>query len=192
MTAPAETSRFPIHTIDTAPEGSREVLRQVKHTLGMVPNLAAAMAESPTLVKAFFAVREIYSLGTLSPGEIQVLSLANAFENGCAWCMAFHSYMAIKEGVPKEAVEALRAGRDPSDRRLGALSRFSRAMVRGRGEVSGQDLEAFYAAGFDRAQALEVVLGIGFSVMANFAGHLAQAPLNQPFQPYHWTRPRVE
>jgi AhpD family alkylhydroperoxidase len=181
---------FPIHTIDTAPEESRETLRTVQETLGMIPNLAAAMAESPTLVRAFFAVRETYSQGTLSPIDIQVLSLTNAFENGCEWCMAFHSAVALKEGLSKKALEALRAGRAPEDRRLGALSDLSRAMVRNRGEVSEQDLKAFYAAGFSRAQALEVVLGVAFSVMANFSEHLVHAPLGAAFEPHAWSRPR--
>jgi alkylhydroperoxidase family enzyme len=55
--------------------------------------------------------------------------------------------------------------------------------------VSREDLEAFHAAGFSRAQALEVVLGIGFSVMANFAAHLAHAPLDPVFQSHQWKRP---
>jgi AhpD family alkylhydroperoxidase len=180
---------FPIHTIDTAPEESRETLRNVKETLGMIPSLAAGMAESPTLVRAFFALRETYSHGTLSPIEIQVLSLTNAFENRCEWCMAFHSAAALKEGLSKEALEALRAGRAPADPRLGALSDLSRTMVRNRGEVSEQDLEAFYIAGFSKAQVLEVVLGVAFSVMANFSGHLVEAPLGA-FEPHAWSRPR--
>jgi AhpD family alkylhydroperoxidase len=180
---------FPIHTMDTAPEESRETLREVKETLGMIPNLAAGMAESPALVRAFFAVRKAFSHGTLSPIEIQVLSLTNAFENGCEWCMAFHSGVALKEGLSKEALDALRAGRRPEDSRLGALSDLSRAMVRNRGKVSEAELEAFCAAGFSKAQALEVVLGAGFSVMANFSGHLVHAPLGAAFEPYAWTMP---
>lgn len=189
MTARAETTSFPIHTIDTAPEESKEVLRQAISALGMVPNLAAAMAESPTLVQAFFAVREIYSRGTLTPAETQVLSLANAFENDCAWCMAFHSFAALKAGVAKAEVDALREGREPRDPRLAALSGFSRTLVRHRGQASREEFDAFLAAGFSRAQALEVVLGIGFSVMANFASHLVHAPLNPAFQPHAWIRP---
>jgi AhpD family alkylhydroperoxidase len=180
---------FPIHTIDTAPEGAKETLVRVKETLGMVPNLAAGMAESPTLLRAFFATREIYSQGTLSPIDIQVLSLTNAFENGCEWCMAFHSTGALRDGLSKDALEDLRAGRAPRDPRLRALSDLSRTMVRNRGKVSEQDLEAFYAAGFSRAQALEVVLGVGFSVMANFSGHLVHAPLGAALEPYAWIEP---
>jgi AhpD family alkylhydroperoxidase len=155
----------------------------------MIPNLAAAMAESPTLVRSFFTVRDIYAQGSMDPIDIQVLSLTNAFENGCEWCMAFHSAAALKEGLSKEDVWRLRAGQAPADARLQALSNFSRSMVRNRGAVSAQDLEAFYAAGFTKAQALEVVLGAGFSVMANFAGHLAHAPLGLPFEPHVWTKP---
>ena len=58
------------HTIDTAPEGSRETLRHVQQTLGLIPNLAACMAEAPTLLRSFFAVRDLYAQGTLSPVDI--------------------------------------------------------------------------------------------------------------------------
>jgi AhpD family alkylhydroperoxidase len=182
-------SPFPVHTIDSAPAGSRDTLQQVKTTLGMIPNLAAAMAESPPLLRAFFAVRDIYSQGTLSPVEIQVLSLTNAYENGCTWCMAFHSMSGLREGLSKRALEDLRNGAPPNDPRLGALSDLSRAMVRHRGRVGQRELEAFYSAGFSRAQALEVVLGAGFSVMANFAGHLVHPPLGMALEPFAWTPP---
>src|SRR5215207_7847387 len=117
---------YPIHTPDSAPEGSRDTLRHVQATLGGVPNLAAAMAESPSLVRAFFAVRELYAQGTLTAADIQVLSLANAFENDCDWCMAFHSLMAQKSGVSDATIEALRAGRSPAEARARALSEFTR------------------------------------------------------------------
>ncbi len=181
---------FPIHTIETAPEGSRETLRRVQDTLGTVPSLAAGMAESPGLLRAFFAVRDIYSQGTLSPLDIQVLSLTNAYQNGCEWCMAFHSAAALKQGLAREALDALRAGRPPEDARLRALSNFSRAMVRNRGAVGEDDLRSFYAAGFSPAQALEVVLGAGFSVLANFSGHLVHAPLGPVLEPHAWTSPQ--
>src|SRR5262245_40646880 len=134
---------FTVHTIETAPPASRERLRHVAESLGMVPNLAAAMAESPTLLRAFFAVRDVYGQGTLSPVEIHVLSLVNAFENGCEWCMAFHSAAALKEELSREDLDQLRAGAAPAAPRLRALTRLARTMIRNRGHVSQSDLESF-------------------------------------------------
>ena len=182
---------FQIHSVETAPEGSKPLLEGMKKNLGMVPNLAAAMSESPQLLGGFLAVRDIYLGGTFTPGEIQVLSLTAAYENECAWCMAFHTLMALKEGVSREDVDALRVGLSPSEPRLGALSDFARRMVSARGAVSNAEVERFYAAGYTRAQALEVVLGMAFSLMANYAGHLADAPLDEPFQPHAWHKPEA-
>ena len=181
-------SSFRIHSVDTAPEGSREMLRQIRESLGRIPNLAAAMAESPTLLRGFFTLREIFAQGTFTPGEIQVLSLANAFENDCAWCMGFHTFMALAEGVPAEAVAALRDGDMPSDVRLAALSELSRSVIRNRGKAGADELRAFYDAGYTPAQALEVVVGVAFSTMANYAGHFADVPLEEPFSTHTWKR----
>lgn len=182
-------STYQIHGIDTAPEDSRPLLQGLQQNLGMIPNLAAAMAESPALLKSFLTVREIYQGGTFTAVEIEVLSLTAAFENNCAWCMTFHTRMAGKVGVAPESIEALRAGRPPVEPRLGALSNFAREMVRRRGAVGSTALERFYGAGYTRAQALEVVLGMGFSLMANYAGHLTEAPLDEPLQPHAWQSP---
>jgi alkylhydroperoxidase family enzyme len=96
--------------------------------------------------------------------------------------------MALKEGVPRPVVDSLRAGRAPDDSRLAALSEFARSMVRGRGHVDAPTFERFRAAGFTREQALEVVLGMGFSLLANYAHHLTQSPLDSFLAPHAWKR----
>src|SRR5687768_5077231 len=146
-------SIYKVHTVETAPEGSKPLLQNLRGAIGMIPNLAAAMSESPELLKGFLTVRQIFYGGTFTPGEIQVLALSNALENGCRYCVAFHSTMALKEGVDNGTVEALRAGRSPQERRLQALSNFSRALVRHRGHVTEDDLRQFLAAGYSKAQA---------------------------------------
>src|SRR5687767_7418443 len=175
-------SRFPVHTIDTAPEHSQAHLLSLKQAVGMVPNLAAGMAESPALLEGFLSVRDIYQRGTFSGAEIQVLSLTAAYENDCGWCMAFHSLMAKGEGVPAEVVTALRAGNSPNHPRYGPLSDLSRAMIQGRGAIADTVVQRFVDAGYTSAQVLEVVLGMAFSLMANYAGHLVNPPLDQPLR----------
>jgi AhpD family alkylhydroperoxidase len=181
-------SQFPIHTIDTAPESSRPQLLALRQAVGMIPNLAAGMAESPALLATFLAARDLYQKGTFTGAEIQALSIVAAVENDCGWCVAFHSLMAHKEGVADDTLAALRDGRSPSDARLGALADFARAMVRRRGAVTTVELDRFLAAGYTKAAALEVVLGMAFSLMANYAGHLVDPPLDAPFEPFAWRR----
>jgi uncharacterized peroxidase-related enzyme len=185
--ATADTT-LTVHTLDTAPEGSRDALRALHAAVGLVPNLAATMAESPALLGGFVALRELYGKTGFSGAEVQVLSLTAAYENACTYCMAFHTGMALKEGVSRASVDALRAGTAPAEPRLAALSTFAREMVRRRGAVSGEPLRAFLGAGYSKQQALDVVMGMAFSLMANYAGHLAQAPLDDFLVPFAWTR----
>jgi len=185
-------SPYRVHTVDTAPEGSQETLRHVRETIGVIPNLAAAMAESPSLVKGFFALRELYHQGTLSPLEIQVLSLTNAFENGCRYCMALHSTFALREGLSAESLAALRDGRPPMEPKLAALSDLSRSLVASRGQADPAVLDAFFAAGYTPAQALEVVLGVAVSVLPNFTHHLTGVPVDAVFKSQAWTPPSTQ
>jgi len=182
-------SQFPIHTLDSAPASSRASLVGLQQAVGMIPNLAAGMAESPALLSAFLTTRDIYSKSTFTGAEIQVLSIVAAVENDCGWCVAFHSLMARKEGLADDIVGALRDARTPDDPRYGPLADFARAMVRGRGAVSRAELDRFVAAGYTRESALDVVVGMAFSLMANYAGHLVNPPLDAAFQPYAWSRP---
>ena len=115
---------YEAQTLETAPEKSRDAMQRLKNSAGMVPNLAARMSTSPTLIEAFVTLREIVQAGTLDAKERETLGLTNAVENGCEWCVAFHSFVALKLGMAPAAVEQLRAGKDPADPRLSALARF--------------------------------------------------------------------
>jgi len=179
---------YTLHTLESAPEMAADALRTLQSTVGLIPNLAATMAESPALLNGFLALRELYGKTGFSAGEVQVLSLTAASENGCAWCVAFHTAMALKEGVDRDVVDALRQGTIPSDGRLAALASFARAMVRNRGAIDPPTLQAFFAAGYSKRQSLDVVMGMAFSVMANYAGHLTQPPLDSFLTSHVWTR----
>lgn len=177
---------YPVHTPETASPAGAEELRRLHAAVGVIPNLAATMAESPELLGAFLDLRERYTQTGFTGAEIQVLSIVAAVENDCGWCVAFHTAMALKEGVARESVDALRRKADAADPRLGALGAFARAMVRGRGHVAPEVLVAFLAAGYSQRQALGVVLGMGFSLLANYAAHLTHPPLDAFLKPHAW------
>lgn len=169
---------FPLHTFDSAPEQSKPSLRKIKASVGMIPNLAAAIAESPRLIEGFATLRAIFHTGSFSPVERELITLVNAVENGCNYCRAIHSTFALKVGLSPEVVRQLRAGESPADPRLKALSDFARKVVRDRGQLAESDFASFFSAGYSREQALEVLLALAVSTIANYAGHFTHPPLD--------------
>jgi uncharacterized peroxidase-related enzyme len=176
-------------TIESAPTGAGQALARLKENAGVVPNLAATMAESPTLIDGFVTLREIYQRGTLDPKQREILGVANAVANRCEWCVAFHSFVAAKVGVDAATIEAIRSGTAPADPRARALTRFTTQLIERRGAVSPQELESFIAAGFTKQQALEVVAGLAVSLMANYAGNFVEPELDPFLAATKWSAP---
>src|SRR5262245_44969433 len=177
---------YPVHTIQTAPERARPALQGLQQAFGAIPNLAATMANSPPLVNSFVAAVGQFGEGTFTGGERQALLLANATANSCEWAVAFHSTMALKEGVDAPDVEAIRRGEPPATPRLAALTTLTRSLIERRGHLGDADAEAFLAAGFDSDQLLEVITGVAISALANYAGNVTRPPLEPVFQPQAW------
>ena len=180
-----QANQFVIHTIESAPTASRPALEALKAAVGMVPNLAAAMSESPQLIESFVTVRRLYQAGSFSPAEREIISLVNAVENRCRYCMAIHATFALHTGVSQDIVDQVRAGKSPEDPRMIALVNYARVMVRDRGHIGETDLQAFLKAGFTRAQSLEVIAALALSVMANYSGHLTHVPPDEAITPQY-------
>ncbi len=178
---------YPIHTIESAPAASRASLERLHAALGRVPNLAATMAGSPVLINAFVGAFGNSLSTRFSGAERQVLLLANAVANRSAWAVAFHSTLALAEGVADDDVEAIRAGRTPAEPRTAALAALTRTLIETRGHVARGDVEAFVAAGFGDDQVLDVIGVLAVSLLANYAGNVTDPPLEEPFAAQRWT-----
>src|SRR6185295_11428728 len=134
---------FQVHTKDTASTDGVAALTRLHEAVGILPNLAATMAESPALLNGFLDLRERYAQAGFSAAEIQILSVVAASENRNSYCVAFHTAMALKEGVSSESVDRLRNGEAPVEAQDGALVELARTMVRQRGNVGGDALRTF-------------------------------------------------
>lgn len=177
---------YRIHTIETAPEASRNALQKLQANFGLIPNLAATMAESPTLVNGFVGALVNFLSGTFCAAERQVLLLTNAVTNRSAWAVSFHSTAALREGVDNAIVQSIRDGRVVDHARFSALSMLSRKSIENRGHLTETDITSFTDAGFSRDQVLEVLAGIAVSTMANFAGNITHPILEAPFKAQEW------
>ena len=169
---------YVLHDPATAPEAARPLLEEAAASLGKVPNLECVMAEAPMLLEAYVKTWAIFDTTSLAPAERQVVYQVANVENGCDYCRPWHAMLSKMAGLPKDQVEALRDGQPLADPRLEALRTFTRAVLLERGRVDAPTFGAFISAGYTRAQALEVVLGLAIKVMSNYTNALADTPLD--------------
>ena len=106
---------FPVLTIDNAPVKSKPALQALQGVFGMIPNVAGTMATSPVLIDSLVALFGKVHGGSFTEAQIQMLLLTNAVTNACSWAVAFHTGLALKEGLDRADVEAIRERRVPKD-----------------------------------------------------------------------------
>ncbi len=177
-----------LHTKDTAPEESRPLLEASEAAFGQVPNLHAVMAEAPGLLKTYQTAHEAVAQSSLNAEEVTVLWQSINVEHACHYCVPAHSGIARAMNVDPALDDALRAEAPlPSDR-LEALRTFTLAVVRKRGAVTDDDLQAFFAGGYDRRQVLEVVLAVAQKVMSNYTNAIAETPVDAAFEQFRWQK----
>lgn len=177
---------FKVHTRASAPVPSVQLLDDAQEAYGFVPNLLGVLAESPAALSAYSALGRIFDSSSLSAAERQVAILAISRFNDCDYCMAAHSMTARMQGVPEQVVEAIRNDQPIADARLEALRNFTTAVVEKRGWFEDREVTKFLAAGFERAQVLDVILGISFKTLSNYVNHLADTPLDDAFAQDVW------
>jgi alkylhydroperoxidase family enzyme len=182
-------SSYPIHTIESAPLQSKPVLQQLQQAFGLVPNIAGAMAASPVLINGFIGLFERVHASSLTEPQIQTLLLTNAVTNASEWPVAFHSALALQQGVLPGDVQAIRDGRLPGDAKLAALSGLTRTLIEKRGRLSSADQRRFVEAGFGAETILEVIAVVAASTITNYTGSLAQPRVEAQFEEFTWKAP---
>jgi len=174
--------RFPVYTLDSAPNASKSALRDAQARFGMIPNLAATMATSPVLIQSFIGIFDKVHGGNFTEPQIQTVLLTDAVTNASAWAVALHTALGLQAGLDPADVEAMRAGRSPSDKKLGALSTLARTLIEKRGRLDDQEIESFLAAGFGKDLLLEVITIVAASTITNYTGNVTNPPLEAMLQ----------
>jgi uncharacterized peroxidase-related enzyme len=180
-------SEFMIHTVESAPEASKDALAELEQNVGFIPNLAATLAGSPVALRSFASVQSNLRNSSLTPVEREVVGLAVSYWNSSEYSMAAHSTFANAQGAPAEAILALRSGEEAPDERLEALRVFTTELLHDRGHVSRQALAAFLQAGYSTENVLEVITQTACTTLANLVANVAETPVDGAFEPQAWT-----
>lgn len=169
-------TQFTVHTLDTAPAGSKARLEAVKNAWGFVPQLHGMLAESPITLEAYDTLFGLVGRSTLTPAEQQAVFLAVSVFHGCEYCTSGHTYLARAAKLDEAAIQGLRNDTPIPDARLEALRRFAEAVVRERGFVGDAAVDTFLAAGFTKENVLEVVTVVATKTISNYVNHIAHTP----------------
>lgn len=178
---------FPLHTENTAPEDAKALLSNSKAAFGFIPGLHAVMAEAPGLLEAYQRVHELFVNSSFDAEELTVVWQTINVENECHYCVPAHTGIAKSMKVDDAITNALRDGTRLPNAHLEALRTFTLQVVRQRGNLSEDEVQAFLDAGYTKRQILEVVLGYSQKIMSNYTNHLAETPVDKVFEKFAWS-----
>lgn len=177
-------TEFTLHTQETAPEAAKPLLDNSQKAFGMVPNLHAVMAESPQLLEAYQVVHGLFSQSSFDKNELTVVWQTINKEHNCHYCLPAHTAVAHSMGADPAVNDAVRNGTPLPNERLEVLRTTTLAMTRQRGVLDADQIEAFYAAGYENKHLLDIILGLSQKVMSNYTNHVAKTPIDAPFQKF--------
>lgn len=177
---------FKIHDIDSAPEKSKHLLEDSLRASGRIPGLHGVLAESPNTLDAYQTLGKLFVRSSFSKEELTVVWQTINVEHGCHYCVPAHTGIALGMNVDPQLDEALRNRAKMPNQRLQALHEMTLAIVRSRARVSPEQLEAFYAAGYENQHVLEIILGLSQKIISNYTIQFANTPVDKVFEKYTW------
>lgn len=181
-------SLFTSYAAETAPEESRELVKQSVDTYSFLPNLHAILAEAPAAYKAYLDTFALFENNTtFSPLEQQIVFQTANYENNCHYCVPGHTMLMTLGKMPQDIIGALREGQPLSDPKLEALRVYVRRVQQKAGHLSTEEIQEFLDAGYTQRQALEVLVGLASKLISNFTNALARTEIDEPVKAFAWT-----
>ncbi|MEO1641037.1 MAG: carboxymuconolactone decarboxylase family protein [Pseudomonadota bacterium] len=179
---------FPSHDLDSAPEASRPLLENSQKAFGRLPGLHKVLAESPQAFQGYQMLHKLFTETDFDAEELTVVWQTINVEHECHYCVPAHTGIAKMMKVSDEISDALRDETPLPTAKLEALRTFTLQMVRARGNVTEEQMQAFFDAGYGHRAILDVVLGLAQKTMSNYINHMAQTPVDEVFHPLLWKR----
>ena len=170
-------NRFPTHTVEDAPEGSRPLLQGIAQAspTGRPLNVHAQMAHSPAVLAGYTELRGVIAEhSTLDQKVSWALNLATAATVGNDYMIGIASRFARMSGWTAAEVAALRKGTTSGDIRIDALTRVIREATANSGSVTDVAWKTAQEAGWNDAQLADAFAQLGLTVFTGYFLNYAQ------------------
>jgi len=175
-------SHIPLLNLENAPAASQPLLAQIQRTFGSTPNMFKAVAHSPAALKSMWGTFAALSAGTLDAQLGEQIAVAVADLNACTYCLAAHTALGQKAGLSLEALQAAQQG-ESADARTAAALHFALQLVRHRGQVSSDEVQALRQQGFDDAAIVEILAHVALNLFTNYVNVAFDVPVDFPSVP---------
>ena len=158
---------------------SQELFEQLKRRLGKVPNLYATIGHSSNALKGFLDFEASFNKGSFTPKEREAIALTVSEVNGCEYCLAAHTMIAMKQGISQSEIIDIRKG-SVEDSKLNALLMLAKSIVQTKSHPAPEILEAFFNVGFNEEALMELIGLITVRIFTNYVYSLTNIPLDFP------------
>lgn len=176
--------RVPVHTVDNAPEASRDRLKHLRERYGQVLNIHGEMAHAPSVLDLYVSAEQaIREQTSLDEATRQAIHLAVAAVNDCRYCQSAYTMAATQAGFDEDQAVAIREGDVDFDERLSALLALSREIARDRGHVRDATWQAALDAGWSEAALLDAFADVVRTILTNYFNHLVGTEVDVPLAP---------
>ena len=143
----------------------------------MVPNLYATMAYSENGLSRYLSFQG--GKTSLNNKEKEAVNLVVSEVNGCKYCQSAHTVIGKMNGFSEQDTLDLRAG-ESRNPKLNALAKLTREISENKGRIADSTLDAFYAAGYNDGNLVDVILQISDKIAMNYLHNLTQIPIDFP------------
>jgi alkylhydroperoxidase family enzyme len=179
-------TRIPSHTIEDAPQASRELLADMVQfsPTGRLLNMHAQMAHAPAVLAAYTSIRRATGeQGTLDQRLRTGLMLATAATAGSEYALAIITLLAQRSGWQPGQIAALRSGAKVGEPRADALIAVVREAAANSGRVSDATWDHAVAAGCTDNNLAEAFAYLGLTVFTAYFLNYADTELDVPASP---------
>lgn len=174
-------STFNVPTREEVSENNQAIFDQLEKGLGFVPNLYATYAHNETALGDYLTLSNRKT--TLSNKEKEVVNLVVSQVNECIYCLSAHTAIGKMNGFSDEEILEIRSGKASFDTKLDALAKFVKNSVVNRSKPDQEVTENLLAAGYTKANLVDIVIMIGDKTISNFLHGATQIPVDFPVAP---------
>jgi len=176
--------RIPVHTIDSAPEESRETLKALAARMGKVLNIHGEMAHSPVVLAAYSGIAAaIAEHGTFDARTREAIALAVGAVDSCDYCQSAHTIAGTRAGLSSGETVAIRRGDVDFDDKLAALLAVVRKAAAHVGDVDDATWTGALQAGWTEKQLTEAFVHLVANLFTNYFNHYVGTELDFPPAP---------